>query len=274
MTDLTRFLLAIRAACASAGVPPWTLCQALALAAGWACLRPVRGSRWRGFASGTFGALLGAFLLGPCMLLPQAASGAASWSSLLELRVTAYGALGGFALGAVLTARKSGTTPWKLLDQLAPAFGVFVAFGRLGCFLAGCDFGRTTSTGFAVEYPPATAAHFYHVHSGFVAAGAPSSLPVHPVQLYEALVGALMLAAALLLGTSRTPAGLRFWCVACMYAAGRFFTDLLRADLPRLSVVPSVSFTQSQCISLIVLVSAAAIWAGRACDFSAALARR
>jgi phosphatidylglycerol:prolipoprotein diacylglycerol transferase len=158
-----------------------------------------------------------------------------------------------------------------LLDRLAPAFGAFVLLGRLGCFVAGCDFGRPTSQGFAVQYPSAAAAHFHHVHSGFIEAGAPMSLPVHPVQLYEALVGALMFALALLLGTRRTPLGLRFSCVACAYAAGRFFTDLLRADLPPLSVIPSVSFTQSQCISLIVLGSAAAVWTGRACDFSATL---
>jgi phosphatidylglycerol:prolipoprotein diacylglycerol transferase len=274
MNELTRFLLAVRAVCADAGVPAWTLCQAAALAAGLVCFRPLNPSEWRIFASASFGGLLGAFALAPCLLLPEAVAGGRAWSNLLELRVTAYGALAGFALGAALSASRSGMSPWRLLDRLAPAFGAFVLFGRLGCFVAGCDFGRPTPQGFAVQYPSAAAAHSHHVHSGFIEAGAPMSLPVHPVQLYEALVGALMFALALLLGTRRTPLGLRFSCVACAYAAGRFFTDLLRADLPPLSVIPSVSFTQSQCISLIVLGSAAAVWTGRACDFSATLERR
>jgi hypothetical protein len=274
MNDLTRLLLVVRAASAGAGVPAWAVFQALALAAGLACFRPVRQSEWLVFAGGASGALLGAFTLGPCLLLPQAATGELAWSNLLELRVTAYGALGGFALGAMLAARKSGTLPWPILDRLAPAFGLFVLFGRLGCFVAGCDFGLPTGNGFAVQYPSATAAHYNHVRSGLVEVGAPLSLAVHPVQLYEALVGALMFAVALLLGTGRAPAGLRFSCVACAYAAGRFFIDLLRADLPRLSVVPSVSFTQSQGIGLIVLGTGAAIWAGRACDRAAAIERR
>jgi hypothetical protein len=77
-----------------------------------------------------------------------------------------------------------------------------------------------------------------------------------------------------MLGTSRAPAGLRFSCVAATYAAGRFLIDLLRADLPRLSVIPSVSFAQTQLISLVVIGTLAAVWAGRACDAAAVIERR
>jgi phosphatidylglycerol---prolipoprotein diacylglyceryl transferase len=239
-----------------------------------ACFRPARRGDWRIFASGALGGLFGAFTLGPCLLLPQALAGAVAWSHLLELRVTAYGALSGFALGAAFAARKINTPSWRLLDRLAPAFGLFVAFGRLGCLVAGCDFGRPTSAGLAVQYPPATAAHWHHVHSGLVEAGAPLSLPVQPVQLYEALVGVLMFAVAMLLGPRRAPAGLRFSCVAAAYAAGRFFTDLLRADLPRLSLIPDVPFAETQFISLVVMGTLAAVWAGRACDAAAGVLER
>src|SRR5690348_635938 len=79
MNELTRFLLAVRAGCASAGIPVWMLCQIIALAAGLACFRPLRRGDWRVFASGTVGGLFGAFTLGPCLLLPQAIGGTVAW---------------------------------------------------------------------------------------------------------------------------------------------------------------------------------------------------
>ncbi len=76
------------------------------------------------------------------------------------------GAIAAF-LGLWLTARKKKWRFWRLLDFLVP-YGVLThAFGRIGCFLNGCCFGKACDLPWAVRFPEIPYA-------------------VHPTQLYEA----------------------------------------------------------------------------------------
>ena len=66
---------------------------------------------------------------------------------------------------------------WKRLPQIAvlatatPALAIGHAIGRIGCFLVGDDYGRPSNLPWAVAFPEGLP---------------PSSVPVHPTQLYEA----------------------------------------------------------------------------------------
>lgn len=205
-------------------------------------------------AATAIGCVLGGALLGIALRLPRALLGradlfASGWPM-------AYGALLGAALATALAARGAGAAPLAALDALAPALGVLVAVGRIGCFLSGCCFGVPSAAPFAVAFPRGTPAHAEHVHRGLIDAGAAFSRPVHPAQLDEALAGAAMIGAGLAL-SRRSRRGAAFAAAALAYAAGRFAIEFLRAD-PR----PAAGvLTLPQWLSLAVLALVAFAWA-------------
>jgi len=64
----------------------------------------------------------------------------------------------------------------KLLDLISPLIGLGLFFGRIGCFLAGCCYGKETSLPWGVTFTnPDSLARL--------------NVPLHPTQLYDALNG-------------------------------------------------------------------------------------
>ena len=61
---------------------------------------------------------------------------------------------------------------WKTADVLAPSIALGNVFGRIGCLLNGCCYGRACSLSWAIRFP---ADHVTH------------GAPVHPTQIYDAL---------------------------------------------------------------------------------------
>lgn len=108
------------------------------------------------------------------------------------------GALVGGVTGWGLGLRWAGCrVPWAYaMTRLLLVLG---GVGRLGCLLAGCCFGATTSLPWAVRHPVGSFAHHLHVGLGWVGPD-DAALPVHPVPLYESVV---LLAAALALPALR-----------------------------------------------------------------------
>lgn len=101
-------------------------------------------------------------------------------------------------------------------NALAPAIPLGHAWGRVGCFLAGCCYGRETSLPLKVQYP---AGHITH------GAG------VLPVQLFEC---ACLLALCLfLLADSRRHPRRTMRLYLAVYAGLRFFLEFLRGDAAR-----------------------------------------
>jgi phosphatidylglycerol:prolipoprotein diacylglycerol transferase len=84
-----------------------------------------------------------------------------------------YGGLIGGTLGGVVFARRKQLGVWHLADILAPSIALGQAFGRLGCLMTGCCYGRPSSLPWAIHFP--------HDHE---TAGA----GVHPTQIYESLL--------------------------------------------------------------------------------------
>lgn len=85
---------------------------------------------------------------------------------------------GGFILALlmiVLYTRKCHLDTIRVLDVFAPALAAAHGFGRIGCFLNGCCFGRATDFFWGVTAPAGTL--LYEQTGG---------MPVHPVQLFEA----------------------------------------------------------------------------------------
>lgn len=119
---------------------------------------------------------------------------------------------------------RSGTSAWTMGDCGAPAFALGIAIGRLGCFAAGCDFGKPSHLPWSVTFRNPAAA---------LLGGVPLGIPLHPSQLYESLYEFSLF--ALLMYLSRKPhsPGRIIWTFAAFYSAGRFFLEFLRGDLDR-----------------------------------------
>ncbi len=157
-----------------------------------------------------------------------------------------YGGLFGAIAAIVLFSRAKKVGLVRLLDLCAAALPLGHAFGRVGCFLNGCCFGRVCDSAISVTYPAHTAVWWEQVGAGLIGRAAPESLPVLPSQLIEAAAN-LVLFAALYAWARKKPAdGLVSGAYLVAYAAIRLFTETLRSD-PRMMVGP---FTISQFISL------------------------
>ena len=131
---------------------------------------------------------------------------------------------------------------WSTCDVFAPGIALGHVTGRLGCFAAGCCYGRPTDVPWGVIFTdPLAAANV----------GTPLGIRLHPTQLYEA--GAELLILAFLLATERRGrpfAGRTFWLYMFLYAVSRYIIEIYRGD-PR-GVVPFLDISTSQFISLIL----------------------
>ena len=156
-----------------------------------------------------------------------------------------YGSIvfGSAGLVAWCLWRRRSVLEW--LDLFAVAVPLGQAFGRVGCFLNGCCFGRASDCAIAVRYPAESIPWYAQREAGLLepfsdGSWPASSLPVLPTQLIEA-AGCLALFALLLWLFRRlhpaSDAGkpARFpGAIAAGYFLGygaiRFLDEMLRAD--------------------------------------------
>jgi phosphatidylglycerol:prolipoprotein diacylglycerol transferase len=184
------------------------------------------------------------------------------------IRLRLFGMLATGAVALFFYSRLTELSFRRLLDIFALPVLVGLMIHRMGCFLAGCCWGDIASHDTAgsftsqvqtlpfingltsgVQYPSGSFAFEQHVAMGLIDPGAVASLPVVPVQLYEA---ALLLIAALVLlrfPWRDYPRGTIAVIVTCTYALIRFFIEYLRAD--GYIVLGNLTVTQLQCVLLL-----------------------
>ena len=253
------------------------LCMALGILCGYAVLS--RLTRTRGMPSErldrlvllvVFSGLLGARLLYVAEHWGPYAADPAAILRVWEGGLVFYGCviLGGLAI--VADALLTRTSMRALLDLGGVALPLGQAFGRIGCFLNGCCWGRVSDSFCAVRYPHGSPAWTDQCWSGLIPRDAAFSLPVLPSQLFEA-AGCLALFGLLLrLYVRLHPAdrpeplsGRAPGAVAAAYLAGygalRFFIETLRSD-PRAHPFGG-PLTISQTISVGCWLAAAALLA-------------
>jgi phosphatidylglycerol---prolipoprotein diacylglyceryl transferase len=133
-----------------------------------------------------------------------------------------YGGLIAAVAVALWYLRKHRMPVWAVTDVFAPGIALGHVVGRMGCFFAGCCFGRPTTVPWAVTF---------HNESAALNAGTVLNVPLHPTQLYEA--GAELVILLVLLATEgkRKPfPGRTFWSYMFLYAVSRFFIEFYRGD--------------------------------------------
>lgn len=174
---------------------------------------------------------------------------------------------GGFIVGLALVwvgIRKMELPLGATLDGMAVALPVSVAIGRVGCFLAGDDYGRPTDSWVGVSFPegfPPTRVEVLEARYGITVDPAivqqfGDVVPVHPTQLYEVALSLLVFGAVFALREHAHRAGWLFAVWAAFYGVQRFVIEVFRIKEDRIFFE---TFTIAQLIS--VLVTAGGIYA-------------
>jgi phosphatidylglycerol---prolipoprotein diacylglyceryl transferase len=143
---------------------------------------------------------------------------------------------------------RHGLPMWSTCDAFTPGIALGHVTGRLGCFAAGCCYGKATDAPWAVIFTnPLSTIYQDRVAQGLK----PLEIAVHPTQLYES--GAELLILVLLLVTERKGRpfpGRTFWSYMFLYAVSRYVIEFYRGD-PR-GEVPFLHIPTSQFISLVL----------------------
>lgn len=130
----------------------------------------------------------------------------------------------------------------KYMDLICTIAALNQAFGRLGCFMAGCCYGRRTDSAFGVIFPEGCLA--------------PAGVRLIPTQLIMAAGDFLIFAVLLFLFTKKhLKPGIILGCYLMMYSVGRFLIEFLRDDAER-GFVGKLS--TSQFIAIWILIAAVA----------------
>jgi phosphatidylglycerol---prolipoprotein diacylglyceryl transferase len=161
-----------------------------------------------------------------------------------------YGGLLGGMLVAWWYARRYQLPGWATADALAPGVILGQAIGRLGCFSAGCCYGRPSNLPWAVTFRDPLAAR---------TVGTPMDTPLHPSQLYESFLAFLLFFALLWLADRRKFHGQVVLAYAVGYSVIRFTLEFWRGDPGRGSLFGGALST-SQVISIVLVIGAAVLW--------------
>jgi phosphatidylglycerol:prolipoprotein diacylglycerol transferase len=173
------------------------------------------------------------------------------WGSVLAVwqgGLTLYGGVVGGTFGGLVAARKLGLPMWTAADALTPGFALGTMFGRIGCFLNGCCYGRPTGAPWGVIFPPDSFAGLEFGHT-----------PVHPSQLYFALAGLALFGVSMALRQRLAAVpGTLFWSIVMLFALVRIPLDLTRSYEPEATLIHAggVSITESQLVSSVLALFA------------------
>ncbi len=139
-----------------------------------------------------------------------------------------YGGFFGATVAVMYVVRRYRLEVRSVADLFAVGVPLGHAVGRLGCFFNGCCFGRTGGGVFATTYPRESGVWYTQIGQGDVTETASACLPVHPTQLYEALLNVAI--AFILLRRHRAVPGQVFALYLMMYGGGRFVIEAFRGD--------------------------------------------
>lgn len=159
---------------------------------------------------------------------------------------TFYGGLLGAILTIYLYASFTRLPVLPVLDIAAAALPLSHAIGRLGCFAAGCCFGKPTGLPWGVTFTDESAAQL---------SGTPLHTALHPTQLYEATAEFLNFFFLVWLGARQTFRGEILGAYFILYGVERGIIEFFRGD-------PGRTMLFHDTISLMQVVSVALVIAG------------
>lgn len=156
------------------------------------------------------------------------------WVSIFKLYeggIMFYGGFLGGIFGAVVYSLFTKRNIIEILDLSATVLPIGHAFGRIGCFMNGCCFGRVSDSWCAVSYPAGSNPWYQHLEHGLIEHSAARSLPILPSQLFESFLNFLI--CIILVYTFKKEKkfpGLQIALYSLMYSVTRYCVEMTRAD--------------------------------------------
>jgi phosphatidylglycerol:prolipoprotein diacylglycerol transferase len=141
---------------------------------------------------------------------------------------------------AIWVAKKKGLPLWQTADIWAPSIAIGHAIGRLGCFCAGCCYGR-----------PAEGLPWSVTFTN------PNSLavlgtPLHPTQLYESALELMNFLILMTLRRHQSFKGQLFLVYILNYSIIRSVVELFRGDEVRGFLLPGFSYSQAISVAMFI----------------------
>jgi len=130
---------------------------------------------------------------------------------------------------------------WKAGDLWAPSLAIGQGIGRIGCFMAGCCYGRPTDLKWGVV--------FSHPNSL-----APLNVSLHPTQLYASLSGLIIFVVLILLHARKKFQGQVFLWLLILHSTGRLLIERFRGD--ERGIIPGSDMSITQLVTLLILIAA------------------
>lgn len=154
-----------------------------------------------------------------------------------------YGGLIGSCLACIMYAWVKKAQLWTLADIMAPSIALGQFFGRIGCLMNGCCYGRQTDAACAITFP---AGHETHP------VGSPA-LHVHPTQIYEAGLTLILYLGLAWLFRKKHFRGQVFGLYLVGYGILRAIVELFRGDYPPNQLLLNGWITPAHVVSGFVL---------------------
>lgn len=154
-----------------------------------------------------------------------------------------YGGLIGATLASVFWLNWKKQPVWRVGDILAPSIALGSVFGRIGCLLNGCCYGRACHLPWAITFPEGHETHPYNE----------PGVPLHPTEIYDALLNLLLYIILARLFRRRRFDGQVFATYLVIYAIFRFIAETFRGDYPTDHV--HFGLTSAQCLSIPILLA-------------------
>ena len=169
---------------------------------------------------------------------------------------------GGFicaVIAMIIYCRKKKLDFWMITDMCVPGLALGHLFGRIGCFLNGCCYGKPTEMPFAITYPAGTPPALKYpdmaqqkiIQIGEGLQTVCPSLHLHPVQLYEVLCN-LILVLLLNFTLKKLKRGQNLALYIFLYGIIRFSDEFFRGDHKTADLFFGI-FTPAQFIGLFLI---------------------
>src|ERR1700691_5580960 len=142
------------------------------------------------------------------------------------------GLIGAIVAGAIYICCKN-LPPWKTADVFAPSIALGSVFGRAGCLLNGCCYGKPTDVPWAIRFPAD------HPTGG---------ASVHPTEIYDGLLNLILYFFLAWLFRRKKFDGQIFATYLLCYAVTRSFVEYFRGDYTNLHY--HLGLTPAQWISV------------------------
>ena len=138
-------------------------------------------------------------------------------------------------------SRKKGLPLWQTADIWAPSIAIGHAIGRIGCFCAGCCYGKP-----AENIP-------WSVIFTDPDSLAIKGVPLHPSQLYESAAEFLNFLILIFLRKKQTFNGQLFWVYILNYSIIRSVVEVFRGDEIRGFILPGFSISQGISVGMFAI---------------------